>query len=614
MKLKNSPNFLKYLLYVTAIVWVVIQLYGTIFGYIDALLLSVIHVYLGSAVIFLMTKKYGKIPTLILVILCYIGSIYYFHFFERISTRMPFVSPVTNLDILFSLFTIAIVLLAVFSLFKWPVTILISFFTIYPFMETGFTFDSLKIYVDLQFLGTEGIFGIPVYVSTYYVFIFMLFAALLEATGAGEDIKDFALSIVGSKRGGPAKVAVIASSLFGMLSGSATANVVATGTFTIPLMKKTGFEPKTAGAVESVASTGGQLTPPVMGAAAFIMAQLLGIRYWDVVVAAWIPAFLYYFTVYLMIDFYSIKRGLLGMPRGSLPPLKRSLMNSYSFIIPITLLVILLSRGYSPTMAAFIASIVTIPMGLVKRGIRRKLIKPREIVRVFEKTANSSSYVASVCAGAGIIIGSLSLTGLGLRLTSILIAISKENIVLLLILTALAALLLGMGMPTSGAYVTAAVLLAPALVFLGIGRIAAHMFIFYFACLSAITPPVALAAYAASGLAQESPMKIGFMACRIGIAAFFLPFIFVFYPELLMIGSPLDIAIRAAFVFLGIFPLSMGIMGYSSKGISILERMAYIAISLLILYPETFSSLIGLSLFISALIIKRRRPYLADSS
>ena len=605
---KNSI-FLKYLLYATAVLWVVVQLYGTIFGYIDALLLNVVHVYLASAIIFLTTRKYGLAPTLALVGLSYMGSIYYTLSFERITTRMPFVSPITNLDIFFGLLTIAITLLAVFALFGWPITILVSFFTIYPFLEAGFTFDKLKEYIDLQFLGTEGVFGIPIYVSTFYVFMFMLFAALLEATGAGEDIKNFALSIVGSKRGGPAKVAVIASSLFGMLSGSATANVVATGTFTIPLMKKTGFEPKTAGAIEAVASTGGQLMPPIMGAAAFIMAQLLGIHYWDVVIAAWIPAFLYYLTVYLMIDFYSIRMKLFGMPRDLLPSLKKSLVRSYSFIIPIALLILLLSRGYSPTMAAFSACVATILIGLVRGNVRRKLVKPAEIIKICEKTANSASYVASVCAGAGIIIGSITLTGLGLRLTSMLIDLSRGNIFLLLILTALAAIILGMGMPTSGAYVTAAVLLAPALVFLGITRIAAHMFIFYYACLSAITPPVALAAYAASGLAQESPMKIGFMACKIGVTAFLLPFLFVFYPQLLMIGEPLDIALRTFFVFLGIIPLSAGVMGHLSKELSMPLRLVCIGLALLILYPETVSSIIGLAFFIAlVLILKRWKP------
>lgn len=599
-------SFFDALLTGTAVFWLIIQLYGNIFGYVDALLLNALHVYLATAVIFLLTRKFGPIITLILTLMSYAGILYYYNFFNYIIERMPFVTPVTTLDLVIGIMTIILVLLAAFSLFGWPLTLLTFFFIIYPFIQGGFTLSKLKEFIDLQFLGTQGIFGIPVYVSSAYVFMFMFFAALLQETGVGDDIHDFAMAIVGSKRGGSAKVSVIASSLFGMLSGSATANVVATGSFTIPFMRKTGFDGITAGAVEATASTGGQIMPPVMGAAAFIMAQLIGVRYWDVVTSAWIPAFMYYLTIYFMIDFYAALKGLTGFPKEKLPNLRDAFKRGYTFIIPIILLIMLLAFGYSPSLAAFMACIALLAIGLTRKERRKNLLKVRQIVSISKATAKSAAYVASVCAAAGIVIGSVSQTGLGLKLSGLMVDLSMGNAFLLLILTAIAAIIFGMGMPTSGAYVTAAVLLAPALLSMGFVRMAAHMFIFYFACLSAITPPVALAAYTASGIVHESPIRIGFRACKMGITAFIVPFIFVFYPQLLAIGEPLDIVVKVVFAFISIFPLSAGIMGFSLRRINMFERILHLITAFLILYPETLTSIVGLLLLFGLLFYQRK--------
>ncbi len=458
---------------------------------------------------------------------------------------------------------------------------------------------SLRTIVDHLFLTTEGIFGIPLGVSATFVFLFILYGAFLEKTGVGQFFIDLAFAATGHMRGGPAKTAVLASGLMGSISGSSVANTVTTGAFTIPAMKKVGYSPEFAGAVEAAASTGGQIMPPVMGAAAFIMAEMTGIAYIDIVKAAAIPAILYYVGVATMVHLEAVKTGLKGLPKSMLPNAGVTLKRSWYLLIPLISIVYFLMAGRSPFWAAFqsinIAVVVAAAGFLLKRDLRSAKSLIFGIPRAFENGARSAIGVAAACACAGIVVGVVTLTGLGLRFAHIVVEVAGGHLLPTLFMTMIASIILGMGLPTTAKYIVLATMAAPALVQLGVPLIAAHLFIFYFGIIADITPPVALAAYAGAGIAGGNAMKTGLTAVKLALAAFLIPYIFALSPGLLLIDVTWVEALHnIATALMGIVALAAAVQAYFVGPALLWERLLLFAAALGLIDPGLLTDTFGL--------------------
>jgi TRAP transporter 4TM/12TM fusion protein len=431
--------------------------------------------------------------------------------------------------------------------------------------------------------------------------MFVLFGAFMERTGIGQLFMDFALSLTGHSAGGPGKVAVVSSSLFGTVSGSAVANVLVDGPITIPLMKRTGFRPPFAAAVESVASTGGQIMPPIMGAAAFVMAEFLAVSYLQVTLWAAIPAFLYYVAVFFAVHFEAKRVGLLGLPRSEIPRFRDVMRVRGHLFIPILVVLFGLILGYSAPLCALAGTLSCVPVALMRKTTRQG-ITWRTIWGALEDGAKNSVAVALACACAGIVIGIITLTGAAINFTSVVLGLSKDLLPLALILTMLAGIVLGMGMPTTPAYIVMVALLVPAIIKLGAIPPAAHMFAFYFAILSAITPPVALAVYAAAGLAKANLWESGWAAMRVGAAGFIVPFMFIFEPSLLMIGDWQTILLSAATATIGVICLAGGLHGYFWREVRAWERVFLIGAAVMLIKPGLVTDAIGLGLLCLVLL------------
>lgn len=454
----------------------------------------------------------------------------------------------------------------------------------------GHRLIDLEQLISYQYLTTEGLFTIPLGVSASFIFIFILFGAFLVASGTGEFFIKFANALAGHLRGGPAKVAVLSSATFGSISGSAVANVVSTGSFTIPLMKKIGYRPVFAGAIESVASTGGQFMPPVMGAAAFIIADMLGVSYLDVCKAALIPAVLYFFALIYMVHLEARRRDLRGLNRSELPNLLKTIKEGGHLLLPAVLLVILLVQGYSPMKAGLWALVAVVVISWFKQETR---MGPRAILLAMEKGAKGSLEVALACACAGIVIGCVTQSGLGLKFSSLVIQASGGSLILSLVFVMIASLVLGMGLTTSAAYILTIILAGPVLVDLGVAPLAAHMFVFYYACLSCITPPVALAAFAAAGLAGSKPFSTGFESMRLAIIAYIVPFIFVYHPVLIWQGAWWAIILSFVSATLGCIAIGSSLMGFMNYRLNLLWRLALMAAAFGLIMPGLQSDLLG---------------------
>ena len=457
------------------------------------------------------------------------------------------------------------------------------------------------ILIDQLYLTTEGIFGIPVGVSATYVILFIIFGALVERTGAGQLFMDFALALTGHQAGGPAKVACLSSGLFGTVSGSAVANVMTTGTFTIPLMRKIGYRPAFAGAVEAVASTGGQIMPPIMGAAAFVMAEFLGVSYLHVATAAAIPAVLYFLAVFVAVHFEAKRTGLKGLPRADLPRLGLVLKERGHLFLPLVIIIWVLVDGYSAQFAALCGIASVVPSALLRKSTRAG-ITVRLIVEALIAGARNTVTVALACACAGMVVGVVTLTGLGIAFTSVVLGVAQNMLILALILTMVAGIILGMGMPTTPAYIVQVALLVPALVRLGIPLEAAHMFAFYFAILSAITPPVALAVYAANSLSGGTLWETGIAAVKLGATGYIIPFMFVFGPALLMIGSWDRILLATITAVIGVTALAASLHGYLLRPTRLWERFFLFGAALFLIKPGWMTDLIGLGALAVVLI------------
>ena len=466
------------------------------------------------------------------------------------------------------------------------------------FLVYGLTIGNQPVgmMLDQLYLTTEGIFGIPLYVSATYVMLFILFGAFVERSGAGQLFMDFALALAGHTSGGPAKVAVITSSLFGTVSGSAVANVMTTGTFTIPLMMRTGYRPAFAGAVEAVASTGGQLMPPIMGAAAFVMAEFLGVSYLTVAGFALLPAVLYYLAVFMAVHFEAKRIGLVGLPKADLPRLREVLVERGHLFLPLVVIVAVLLAGYSAAFSALCGIGSVIPTTWL-RASTRKTFTLRAIIEALESGARNTLVVALACACAGIVIGTITLTGLGLAFTGVVLALSQNSLILALLLTMLAGILLGMGLPTTPAYIVQVALLVPALVKLGVQVEAAHLFVLYFAVLSAITPPVAMAVYAANGISRGTLMETSWAAVKLGLTGYIIPFMFVSAPSLLLMGDVPTMFSSALTATVGVICLAGGLHCYFFFGPARWwERVLLITAALVLIKPGWQSDLVGVVL------------------
>jgi TRAP transporter 4TM/12TM fusion protein len=568
---------------------------------------------------------------------------YIFVYYDYIIERIIYVDDMTWADSILSVTLILLVLEGTRRVLGLAMSLVCVAFMVY-----GYFFTNIEVtrFIDQLYLSTEGIFGQSLAVSASYVMIFVLFGAFMERTGTGQLFMDFAMGITGHTAGGPGKVSVVSSSLFGTISGSAVANVMVDGPISIPLMKRTGFKPHFAAAVEATASTGGQIMPPVMGAAAFVMAEFQGVSYAQVAIWAAIPAILYYVACFAAVHFEAKRQGLLGVPRSELPALLQVLQARGHLFIPVSGILFVMYSGYSAPLAALTGTLLCFPVAwfgpvityvlpvlivlplvlpwmptlvpsvfglppLVEAvlftalitlwwwSVRDKIVLLnkdwRPIVSALMDGARNTLPVAVACAAAGIIIGITILTGFGITFTQWVLGISQDVLLVALILTAIAGIVLGTGLPTTPSYILMAALLIPALVKMGVATPAAHMFAFYFAIISAITPPVAFAVFAAAGLAKANMWDSGWAAMRVGAAGFVVPFMFVYDPALMMIGTWPDIIWRFVISSIGIGLLAAGLHGYLLRWMPMWERGVAIVGAILLVVPTLWADLLGLA-------------------
>lgn len=519
----------------------------------------------------------------------------------------------TRWDIAFSILTMILVFEATRRAVGWPLLIIALVFILYTFVGHLLPPPLSHRGYDLQritttfFMTKNGIFGIPLKVMTQFIFLFVAFGAFFGVCGGTQFFIDLATALFGKLRGGPAKIAIAVSGMMGTISGSAVANTVTTGTLTIPLMKKIGFEKHIAAAVEATASSGGALMPPVMGAAAFVMAEFLGIPYISLCKAALIPAILYYLAVFSIVHFYSLKIGLQGLPQKEIPPIKAVFKNQWIFIIPLLVLIGTMIRGYSPRVAVLYSLVATVVMSVFKREAR---MTPSKILDALAKSAYNSVMVACACATAGVVIGVVLLTGMGTKITTLVAQLSAGSLLIALPIVMLTSLLFGMGLPTVVCYVLLAATVAPSLVALGVSPLAGHLFIFYFGMLCMVTPPVSFAAYAGAAIAEADPMKTGFAAWTFALAGFLLPYMFVYNESLLLIGTPLKIVVAVATSLVGIICLGASIIGYLRRTTRFYERVLLFGAALFLIKPGWTTDLIGLICAGIAVALQLRGPRL----
>ena len=596
-----ATRALKTLVASVAIAMSLYHMYVAAFGPPEALIFRGTHLLFTLTLVFLLfpLKPGGgvgwKIADALLLAASWGFILHIFLNYDYVTERIIYIDELTRLDGLYGWVSILIVLEATRRVLDWGLTITCLAFLSYPLFFSRVPIPTL---LEQVYLSTEGIFGSTLGVSASYVMLFVIFGSFMEKSGTGRLFMDFALAIAGGTAGGPGKVSVISSSLFGTVSGSAVANVMVDGPMTIPLMKRTGFRPPFAAAVEATASTGGQLMPPVMGAGAFVMAEFLAVPYAQVALWALIPAILYYVAVFFAVHFEAKRYGLHGVPKAELPRLAAVLLERGHLFIPILIILAGLLLGYSAPLCALVATIACLPVALARKSTRGG-ITWKTPLEALQEGAKSALSVAVACAAAGIVIASMTITGASIDFTQFVLALAQNSLVLALVLTALASLVLGLGLPTTPAYIVTVALLVPALIKLGTPAPAAHMFSFYFAILSAITPPVALAVFPAAALAKTDQWSAGWAAMRVGAVGYIVPFMFVFEPALLMINgwAQWHVSLLAgASAILGCIALAGGLHGYFLASARIWERALLAAGAVLLIVPELVSSLVGLGL------------------
>lgn len=504
----------------------------------------------------------------------------------------------TQIDTAIAILAIVLLMEACRRVVGLPILIVVSCFIAYAYFgahipgyfgHRGFTLSRIANHL---FFTTEGVIGTPLAVCSTFIFLFILFGAFLERTGIGQFFIDIANSLAGKATGGPAKVAVIASALQGTITGSSVANTVSSGSFTIPMMKKMGYRPEFAAAVEAAASTGGQIMPPIMGAAAFLMAEMTGIPYSNIIIAAIIPAFLYFSGIMLMVHLEAQRYGLKGLPPEEIPHFFKLMLGYWYLLIPIVVLVTMMMTGYTPARSAMVAIVLAIVVSMFRKDTR---MSPQTFLGALEAGARNIIGVGVACAVAGMIVGTVTLTGIGLKLANGLLSLSGGNILLALMFTMVASIVLGMGVPTTANYVIMATITAPIVLQLGVELLPAHMFVFYFGIVADITPPVALAAYAGSAIARSNPLKTGVQATKLAIAAFIIPYIFALNPSLLLIGAePVDIIFVTITALIGMIGVAAATEGYLMAKMHPVIRIIALIGGLMLIIPGTYTDIGGL--------------------
>ena len=580
----------------------------------EAILFRGTHLLFALALTFLIyrrtTAQAGQPPTLldyVLLVLATAPIIHLFVNYDYVVNRIYYVDDLTTADMVFGTILIVMILEATRRVLgpALPITALV--FLAYGFFIAGV--EPMRL-LDQLYMTTEGIFGIPLSVSAAYVLIFVMFGSFMERTGTGQLFMDFAMSLTGHTAGGPGKVSVFSSSLFGTISGSAVANVMVDGPIAIPLMKRSGFRPHFAAGVEAVASTGGQIMPPIMGAAAFVMAEFLQVSYGQVIIWALIPALLYYVACFFAVHFEAKRHGIMGVPRSELPRMSDVLSQRGHLFIPVLTILAVMYSGYSAPLAALAGTLACFPVAFLRASTRGN-VRLMNIIEAMIDGARNALGIALACASAGIIIGVVTLTGLGIVFTQVVVGLAQDTLLLTLILTMVAGIVLGMGMPTTPAYIIMTALLVPAIIKLGVIPPAAHMFAFYFAILSAITPPVALAVFAAAGLAKADLWASGWAAVRIGAAGFIVPFMFVYEPALLMIGDWPTILWSFATAATGCILLAAGLHGYLLRPSTLWQSVLLVAAAFCLVHPGVETDIAGAAfagiVAVSQLLASRRQ-------
>ena len=531
------------------------------------------------------------------IILMLAGAIPYFYFVVNFSTIIKQATRIHTPEIIMGVIGILVLFEACRRVVGIPILCVSGAFVIYAFASG----NSLKNIIYNLFYTTGGVIGTPIGVCSTYIVLFILFGSFLEYTGISQFFIDVANSIAGASIGGPAKVAVISSALCGMVSGSSVANTVTTGSVTIPLMKKTGYKPEFAGAVEAASSTGGQIMPPIMGAAAFLMAEMVGVQYGLIAVKAILPAFLYFLGIFIGVHLEAKKLGLKGLSKEELPKFGKLILTKGYLLLPLIILVVLVMRGFTMSRSAIIATLVAIAVSMVRKETR---MTPKTFVSALEGGAKNTISVAIACGVAGIIAGVVTMTGLGQILISAIVRVAGNHVIIALFLTMLTSIVLGMGVPTTANYIIMATTCAPILVTgMGVEPIAAHMFVFYFGIVADITPPVALAAYAGSAIAKSNPMRTALNASKLAIAAFIIPYIFALNPVMLLIDvTPAALVINILTAIIGLFGVSSGLEGYVFDNEHIWQRVLSIAGGLCLITPGTLTDVIGVALVGFALV------------
>ena len=553
-------------------------------------------------------KNTNKVPWYdILLAMASSGSFLYmsFNYKQLISQAGSY----TQFDMTIAIIAIILLLEACRRVVGLPILIVVSCFIAYAyfgnyvpgyFSHRGFSLQRIATHL---YFTTEGVIGTPLAVCSTFIFLFILFGAFLERTGIGQFFIDIANSLAGKATGGPAKVAVIASALQGTITGSSVANTVSSGSFTIPMMKKMGYRPEFAAAVEAAASTGGQIMPPIMGAAAFLMSEMTGIPYSNIIIAAIIPAFLYFTGIMIMVHLEAKRYGLKGLPPEEIPNFFRLMLSYWYLLIPLVVLVTMMMTGYTPARAALIAIVLSIVVSMFRKETRMDF---STFLGALEAGARNIIGVGVACAVAGMIVGTVTLTGIGLKLANGLLALSGGNILLALFFTMIASIVLGMGVPTTANYVIMATITAPIVLQLGVDLLPAHMFVFYFGIVADITPPVALAAYAGSAIARSNPLKTGVQATKLAIAAFIIPYIFALNPSLLLIGSePLDIILVTLTALAGMTGVAAATEGYIFAKMNPLIRIVSLIGGLMLIIPGIYTDLGGLALLSIAFVFQK---------
>lgn len=600
----NKDNILRTLITIVAIAMSLFILITSISLPLVAMCQRAVVLMLSLFIIFLMCpykKKEGAKITIFDILLALAGiaiGAYILIDYENLVNRMGVPN---KADLIMGGLAILLVLEATRRAIGWPLPIVTSLFLLYnyfghyipgTFGHRGYDFVRI---INQMYMTTEGIFGVPLGVVVSIVFLFVLFGSFLEKSGGGNFFINFAMSIAGKARGGPAKIAVIGSGLMGTISGSSIANAVTVGSFTIPLMKRVGYRSEFAAAVEANASTGGQILPPIMGAGAFIMSEFTQIPYIKIIAAAAIPAILYYFSIYMNVHFEACRAGLEGLPPEEVPKMKEVLREGWIYILPIVALVIILILGYSPARAAYVSIALLILASMFKASTRMGLT---DILDALRNAALNAYGVVAACACAGMIVGSVSMTGLGIKFSNVIGAIAGDKVILGLLMTMIASLVLGMALPTTANYIVQASIAAPALVALGLPVLTCHLFVFYFGVFADITPPVALAAYAAAGIAKANPLISGILAARNVTVAYLIPYLFVFYPALLGNAPLLDVIFTTFSALIAVVAFSAAYSGYLRYRCNGWERVGLVVMGALLLFPEKLTSLIGLVLLL----------------